>query len=79
MDTKLTLKLDNSIIEMAKLYAKDNNISLSRLIENYLQAITIKKKKKIKISPLVESLTGVIETKGDSRKSYTDFLSEKYT
>ena len=78
MDTKLTLKLDNSIIEMAKLYAKDNNISLSRLIENYLQAITIKKKKKIKISPLVESLTGVIETKGDSRKSYTDFLSEKY-
>jgi len=78
MDTKLTLKLDNSIIEMAKSYAKDNNISLSRLIENYLQAITIKKKKKIQISPLVESLTGVIESKADSRKSYTDFLSEKY-
>ena len=66
MDTKLTLKLDNSIIDMAKSYAKDNNISLSRLIENYLQAITIKKKKKIQISPLVESLTGVIESKGDS-------------
>ena len=79
MDTKLTLKLDNSIIEMAKSYAKDNNISLSRLIENYLQAITIKKKKKIQISPLVESLTGVIESKDDSRKSYTDFLSEKYS
>ena len=78
MDTKLTLKLDSSIIEMAKLYAKDNNISLSRLIENYLQAITIKNKKKIQISPLVESLTGVIKSKGNSRKSYTDFLSEKY-
>ena len=78
MDSKLTLKLDNSIIEMAKSYAKDNNISLSRLIENCLQAITIKEKKKIQISPLVESLTGVIESKGDSRKSYTDFLSEKY-
>ena len=78
MDTKLTLKLDNSIIEMAKSYAKDNNISLSRLIENYLQAITTKKKKKIQISLLVESLTGVIELKGDLRKRYTDFLSEKY-
>lgn len=81
MDTKLTLKLDNSIIELAKLYAKDNNISLSRLIENYLQAITTKKKKKkkIKISPLVESLTGVIDSEGNSREKYTDYLSEKYS
>ena len=78
MDTKLTLKLDNRIIEHAKSYAKDNNISLSKLIENYLQAVTINKKKRIKISPLVESLTGVIETKGNSREKYTDFLSEKY-
>ncbi len=78
MDTKLTLKLDNSIIELAKSYAKDNNISLSKLIESYLQAVTIKKKKKIDISPLVESLTGVIETKGNLREEYTDFLSEKY-
>ncbi len=78
MDTKLTLKLDNSIIELAKSYAKDNNISLSKLIESYLQAVTIKKKKKFEISPLVESLTGVIETKGSSREKYTDFLSEKY-
>lgn len=36
MDTKLTLKLDNSIIEHAKRYAKDKNTSLSKLIESYL-------------------------------------------
>ena len=79
MNSKLTLKLDNNVIEQAKNYAKANNISLSKLIENYLQAVTLRKKNKVRISPLVESLTGVIElNEPDYKKSYTDFLSEKY-
>ncbi len=80
MDSKLTLKLNEIVIERAKEYAKENNISLSRMIESYLQAVTIRKKNKIKISPLVESLTGVIELeKMDYRKDYADFLSQKYS
>ncbi|MDD3722578.1 MAG: DUF6364 family protein [Lutibacter sp.] len=79
MDTKLTLKLKVSVIEKAKQYAKENNISLSRMIENYLQAITERENKEIEISPLVESLTGVIQIdEKDYRKDYTDFLSQKY-
>lgn len=35
--TKLTLKLDKSIIERGKLLAKDRNLSLSKLVENYLR------------------------------------------
>ena len=80
MNSKLTLKLNESIIEKAKQYAKDNNISLSKMIENYLQAITNKKSNKIEISPLVNSLTGVIVLENkDYRKDYTNFLSEKYS
>lgn len=80
MDSKLTLKLNESVIEQAKQYAKENNISLSRMIENYLKAITERKNKKIKISPLVQSLTGVIKLENkDYRKDYTDFLSQKYS
>jgi len=80
MDSKLTLKLNENVIERAKQYAKENNISLSRMIENYLQAVTIRQNNKIKISPLVESLTGVIELdKKDYRKDYSDFLSQKYS
>ena len=37
MDTKLTLKLDREIIEEAKKYAREKNISLSKLIESYLE------------------------------------------
>ena len=80
MDAKLTLKLNERVIEQAKQYAKENNISLSRMIESYLQAVTLKKNNKVKISPLVESLTGVIELENyDYRKDYTDFLSQKYS
>ena len=39
MDTKLTLKLEQTIIEKAKGYAKAHRTSLSQLIENYLQEI----------------------------------------
>ncbi|MFH2096700.1 MAG: DUF6364 family protein [Bacteroidota bacterium] len=79
METKLTLKLDKSIIERAKRYAKDKNISLSKMIENYLKAITNKRTKEFKASPLVESLIGVISSQGDDyKKDYKDYLSEKY-
>jgi hypothetical protein len=80
MNTKLTLNLDQDIIEEAKLYAKMNKMSLSKLIENYLNSIVKSSKKSQKISPLVESLTGVISNKSvDERKDYRDYLNEKYS
>jgi ribosomal protein S20 len=80
MNTKLTLNLNKAIIEEAKSYAKSNNVSLSKLIENYLNSLVIKSNKSSrKISPLVESLTGVISSEVDERKSYRDYLSEKYS
>lgn len=47
MNTKLTLNLNKNVIEQAKNYAKDNRVSLSKLIENYLNSLTKKIKKKI--------------------------------
>ncbi len=80
MDSKLTLKLNESVIKQAKQYAKEKKISLSRMIENYLTAITENKDNKKKISSLVKSLTGVIKLEDkDYKKSYSDFLSEKYS
>ena len=60
MNTKLTLNLSKRIIESAKDYAKNHKVSLSQLIENYLSSLTKKETKEIKVSTLVESLTGVI-------------------
>lgn len=80
MDTKLTLKLEQAIIEKAKDYAKNHRTSLSKLIENYLLNITNETEKEEKITPLVKSLSGIIKLPKDydHRKDYSDFLVNKY-
>ena len=80
MDTKLTLRLNESVIERAKIYARNHQISLSKMIESYLDSITKQRKKEISITPLVESLSGVIDLPADFdyKKEYGDYLEEKY-
>lgn len=64
MDTKLTLKLNGDIIEQAKTYAKAKNTSLSKLIESYL-SLLIDPNEKQDITPLVKSLSGIIDLPKD--------------
>lgn len=80
MNTKLTLNINENVIEQAKTYAKKNSVSLSKLIENYLSSLTKKSEVATEVSPLVESLTGVISLKeNDYKKEYADFLAKKYS
>lgn len=80
MDKKLTLSLKAEIIEAAKRYARSNEVSLSKLIESYLSSLTRKESEKAEITPLVESLSGVISMKNDydEKEEYTRYLIEKY-
>ncbi len=60
MNTKLTLTIEQEIIERAKNYAKDKNRSLSDIIENYLKMLTTddNKQEVEAINPIVKSLKG---------------------
>jgi hypothetical protein len=78
MSTKLTLNLNKEIIEEAKSYAKNHQTSLSKLIENYLRSLTRASNKKSGVSPLVESLTGIIPSDYDEKKDYRDYIDQKY-
>lgn len=81
MDTKLTLKLNREIIERAKKYASEKNLSLSRVVEAYLQSLTSDQKNAdFEISPFIKSLaTGIkIPADLDHKKEYSDRLLEKY-
>lgn len=79
MDTKLTLKLDNSVIEQAKSYAKKKNTSLSKLIESYL-GLLVDPHDSQEVTPLVKSLSGVIDLPKnfDYKKDYKKHISNKY-
>ena len=80
METKLTLRLRKSVIDRAKKYAHSQRISLSKMIEIYLESITASKEKEEETTPLVESLSGVIELDPDVdyKKEYSNYLTEKY-
>ena len=80
MNTKLTLTIEKSIIEKAKLYAKQKGRSLSDIIENYLKAITTDQRTLEDVSPLVNSLRGSFKAPEsfDYKKELSKGLSEKY-
>ena len=79
MNTKLTLNLNKEIIEEAKTYARSQSVSLSKLIENYLHSLTRESKKEATVSPLVESLTGIISSDLNEREEYRDYIDQKYS
>lgn len=81
MDTKLTLKLNQEIIEKAKQYASEKKLSLSRLIENYLNSLTSDKPTNdLQISPFVKGLSSGVKIPADYdyKKDRTDYLEQKY-
>ncbi len=82
MDTKLTLKLNQEIIEKAKIYAAQKKVSLSRIIENYLNSLTneTKNEDSIEISPFVKSIkTGnSMPADLDYKKEYAEHLLNKH-
>ncbi len=75
MDAKITLSFDSKIIEQAKKFADDQNISLSRLTEYLFSKITSKNYKQLEEIPVAEWITQLAEgeveyrTKPRSRKS----------
>lgn len=80
MTTKLTLTIDDSVIVVAKKYAKKNGKSLSHIVENYLKTLTAKANKDENISPRILKLMGTIELPEDFdyKKALTSGLTKKY-
>lgn len=61
MATKLTLSLNQVVIQKAKEYALKNHTSLSLLVENYFRFLTKHSTNKNTLSSIVEELSGVIK------------------
>lgn len=80
MDTKLTLKLDQEVIEKAKAYATDKKISLSRIVESFLQTlVSDTETNSFEISPFVKSISTGTKIPVDlDPKEYADHLIQKY-
>ena len=61
MDAKITLSFDKSVINDAKRYAEENNISLSRLTEFLLRRVTAGTAKSLESLPISDWVNMVAE------------------
>ena len=77
MQTKLTLRLDDSLINQAKNYAKNHDKSLSQVVASYFHALS-KETTSTTTAPITHSLIGVIDPSVLDENDYKKHLEEKY-
>jgi len=77
MPTKLTLSVDQEVIDAAKDYVRDHNQSLSSVVEEYLRALTTSTPKEVEpiFSERIQNLRGVISLPHDF--DYKSTLSQE--
>jgi len=80
MTTKLTLTIEELVIDSAKKYARKRGKSLSQLVENYLKSVSGKGEDDERISPRVLKLMGVIKLPKnyDYKEELGKALAKKY-
>ena len=84
MLTKLTLTIDDAVVERAKAYAHKKNRSVSRIVEEYLENITTNQDSGIGIknlqAPITYSISGMFPDDGKPYRAMRDeALQEKYS
>ncbi len=82
MSKKLTLRLDEDVIERAKEYAAQRDTSVSGLVEQYFRAVTEKteKRKDDWRQELTDTTRSFLGSLKDVREDdYKKYLEEKYS
>jgi len=75
--SKLTLSVDDKVISRAKRYAKQRGVSISAMVETYLDAVAAAPSKQTKnLPPVLRSLRGIL--KDADRDMYREHLANKY-
>ena len=79
MKTKLTLRLDDHLIESAKEYSVKTGKSLSKIVSDFFVIIKNEKLERTSsVTPAVQSLKGILKDSKFSENDYKSYLEEKY-
>lgn len=76
MQTKLTLRLDDGLIKNAKLFAKEQGLSLSQIIAHYFTLLNNPHPKTT--TPITHALRGVLKQSRLNKQDYKKHLEDKY-
>ncbi len=75
MNTKLTLRMDESLIEQVKTEAKKRGVSLSKLVSDYFELFIQDTKTK---TPVTSQLDGLLKNSDADEEEYRQHLEKKY-
>jgi predicted HicB family RNase H-like nuclease len=79
MQTKLTLRLEDQLIEQAKVYATHVGKSVSQIVADYFKLLTSHNSNTHSVSsPITQSLRGLLRESKLDEKDYQKYLEEKH-
>ena len=79
MTTKLTLSIDEKLVQRAKKYAQNNNTSVSKIVSNYLRTLNagVKLTQNNDLSPRLKKLTGAFKVPENFKAAYYHQMEKK--
>jgi hypothetical protein len=78
MNTKLTLRMDDTIVRKAKIEAKRRGKSVSRMVAEFIESIGLEQTSEKDLPPTTASLVGILKGKEISEEDYKTHLRDKY-
>ncbi len=79
MQTKLTLRLEDQLIDKAKFYAASTGKSLSQVVTDYFKFLANEKAPAASaVTPITQSLRGLLRNSKLNEDDYKKHLEEKY-
>jgi Family of unknown function (DUF6364) len=81
MRRRLTLRLDEKLIEKAKKIAKNSNVSLSELVTDFLKSVTNSYGEIESSSPVLSEISGILPGRRTQKALHGEYgrhIEEKY-
>ena len=78
MNTKLTLRMDESVVQRAKSEARRRGKSVSRMVVEYFDSLGPRPKAADPLPPVTASLVGILKGKAASEDDYKRHLRQRH-
>lgn len=78
MNTKLTLRLDQHLIDEAKTEAAKRGKSVSQMVADFFESLTTQPNSCDELPPITRSILGILKDSPLSEEDYKKHLREKY-
>jgi hypothetical protein len=78
MQTDLTLRIDQELVERAEAFSKKTGKSISELVAEYIKKLPEPPQEPATLTPIVSSLRGILRGSTVTEEDYRRYLEEKY-